>query len=245
MIQKKLLFIVLLLCCISFGAKGQNAEYKFYFGMCDYHGFYDSTKYSAEQIENAFRLTDAFFIHLENSPFVFKPEDIERIDVESLDKEFEQKAQKLQKMDTPPQPYWDSLKTALYFEMEAFYHLSKVASMAYKNPKELEKLRYEDECINRHKKALILGGDSLLKDWYELIKERVPNNCCPDKVWAEYEEQYRSENRLTYALVYVTTLGWWNCAVDHVPLHEKSFDYEVKVNNFLSLFVKVEEDCDF
>jgi hypothetical protein len=240
--RKGLMFLLLLISINSFG---QKSIYKWNDETCDYESTYDNTKYSEIQLKNCYNLTYNYNFQINHTPSVFKPEDVQRLNLDTLDNDFNSKYKLLKSLDLPKTEYWNELRESILIELEQFYKLSRIAYQGYLDPLVLKDWFYRDSCLNKHTNALIAGKDSLLNDWHELTSILVKNNCCPDKVWEKYNKQYASEKRFEYGKVYVTTFGWWNCAIKHIERSDDKFDWNTKKDKFLKLFIMTEtKDCD-
>lgn len=228
---------------VSVQSFGQKKIYKWNDQLCEYESSYDVNKYNEIQLRNCYSLTYNYtYTH---TPSVFEPEDIKTLNPDSLDKEYNTKISELKTLDLPKTDYWNELRKSIIIELEQTYQLSRIAYQGYINPEHLKNWHYDDACLKKHANALIAGKDSLLNDWYQLTSILVKNNCCPEKVWEKYEEQYRSAKRFEYAIVDVTTFGWWNCAIHHIERSDRRFNSKTKHEEFLKLFIKTEKrDCD-
>jgi len=236
--------LLVLLLLISFNSFGQGI-YKWNDETCVYESTYDIDIYSEIQLKNCFSLTYNYYYRINHTPSVFKPEDIARLNLDTLDNEFNTKINQLKSLELPKTDYWNELRKSIIIEFEQLYKVSRIAYLGYIDPKQLKDWHYQDSCLNRHVNALITSEDSLLNDWYDLTSSLVKKNCCPDIVWANYYEQYNSDKRFDYAKVYITTFGWWNCAINHIERCDDKFDWKTKQEEFLKLFIKTEtNDCD-
>lgn len=224
---------------------GQQGVFKWNDQLCEYESSYNADKYTEIQLKNCYDLTYNYTYQITHTPSVFEPGDLKTLNSDSLDKEYNTKIIQLKSLDLPKTEYWNQLRKSIITELEQTYQLSRIAYQGYKNPEHLKNWHYNDVCLKKHANALIAGKDNLLNDWYELTSILVKNNCCPERVWEKYEEQYRSAQRLEYAKVYVTTFGWWNCAINHIERSNKKFSEEIRLQQFLKLFIKTEKkNCD-
>ncbi len=232
--------ILLVLFSISIDLSGQKSVLTWQDELCVYESKYNSRKYSEQQIRNCLGLVNGYHFRIDHLPSVFNPEDIKRLVLDTLDNEFNKKVKELRNLDLPKSKYWTNLRNCIMSELEQVYSLSRIAYSSYKDPISLKLWNYQDPCLRKHADAFIIGGDSLLKDWFELTSELVKNNCCPDKVWQNYSNQRSSKDSLIYAQVYVSTFGWWNCAIKYV---NRCQTHDTK--EFLNLFITTKTiDCD-
>ncbi len=66
-------------------------------------------------------------------------------------------------------------------------------------------------------------------------------NSSPARLKGIFDQQNSSPDRLKYARVEVMRFGWWNCAIQEIPLVEHD---ERAVEEFNKLFINVKEECD-
>ena len=238
-------FQTILIILFTINSFGQKKTFKWSDQTCEYESTYDVRKYTENQLKNSYSITYNYTYQITQTPSVFEPEDLTSLNPDSLDREYNTKISQLQTLDLPKTAYWNELKKSIIIELEQTYQLSRIAYQGYINPVYLKNWHYNDACLKKHADALIAGKDNLLNDWYELTTILVKNNCCPDRVWEKYEEQYKSANRSDYAKVYVTTFGWWNCAINHIERSDNKFNDTIKEQQFLNLFINTEKkDCD-
>ena len=240
--MRTLIFIFIL---ISVNLFGQTAIFKWNDETCEYESLYDKSKYSEAQLKNCYQLTYNFTFRINHTPNVFKPNDIKKLNIDTLDAEYNAKMNQLEGLVLPNSKYWDGLRKSIMIELEQLYRLSRITYQGFSDPKLLKEWFYQDSCLNKHANSLINGGDSLLKDWYVLTSMLVKKNCCPDKVWGKYYNEFNSVDRLIYAQVEVTTFGWWNCAINHIEHSRDRYDDEMKQKEFYKLFIKTKTiNCD-
>jgi len=234
--------LIAILSLVPIASFAQSSRFTWADEMCEYRSIYDSALFSSEEIAGAYSLVKWEFA-LQNTPSVYQPEDITRLCMDSLEREYRIKKEKLSALEIPDIEVWEKLKQSKLDELEQLYKLSKIAYKAYAGEDQhvLLELENKDTCSTPYANALVLGGDSLLNMWYKLTAQRAPNNADPGRVWSDYYKQLNSSNRLLYAKVYVLTFGWWNCAVRHIDF----FDHEKAFTKFRKLFLSTEEiTCD-
>jgi len=233
--NKNMKILIVLFTLSSFATFGQNSKFIWFDELCKYESIYNTTLYSENQILNCYSLLilDEFRIH--NTPFVFKPEDIMRLNLDTLDNEYKKESQKLKSLDLPKNKVWETVKNKKLGELEQIYTLSRIAYKAYLDsiPTILKQFKKSDTCLIKHSDALISGGDKLLKDWYFITSLQAARNAFPQKIWDTYNEQLHSKNKFLYAKIEVTTFGWWNCALNHIEY----FDNTHAVEDFKKLFI--------
>lgn len=230
---------ILLLCLLSEAMLyGQTATFKWSSEMCEFESTYNTKQYSQKLIADCHFLCFENVI-IENTPLFVKPKEIEALRTDSLEKEYLVKSTKLKNLELPKTKYWESFRQSKLKELEQWYTLAKLLTISYTNPKILNQFKRPTDCTTKHYKALIANGDSLLKDWKEVMAGNALKNCCPEKIWETYNEQFKSADKLLYARIEVLTYGWWNCAIETV---ETSAKYETnKIDEFSKLFINTKK----
>lgn len=236
--EKNMKSITFLLLLTSINLLGQKSVFKWSDELCNYEGIYDSNKFSEAQLKNCYELVYNQTLTIENTPVVFKPEDIEKLDIHKLDDEYTTKLIKFKNLDLPESAYWNELKTSVIKEFEQMYKVSRITYQGFSNPEVFKNWFYQDSCLHKHTSALINGGDSLLGDWFELTSSIAKNNCCPDDIWDRYTIQLNSQSKFLYAKIEIITFGWWNCALNYVESSNAKFDIDSRQREFLKLFTK-------
>lgn len=161
----RILSIMLLVSIQSFG---QKKIYKWNDQTCDYESTYDVNKYTEIQVKNCYSLTYNYTYKITHTPSVFEPNDINTLNPDSLDKEYNTKISQLKMLDLPQTDYWSELRKSIIIELEQTYQLSRIAYQGYINPEHLKNWHYDDACLKKHVNALIAGKDQLLDDCYKL-----------------------------------------------------------------------------
>lgn len=237
--------LVMLLALSATGTFAQRAVYKWSDVLCEYAGTYDTRKYTAQQMNDCYWLSYNTGLMLSHTPSVFKPSDIDKLSIEALDQEYLQALKRLVSLDLPKAAYWTSLRQSKVAELNQLYQLSRVAMQGYTNPSLLKQWFYQDTCLHKHVDALVAGGDSLLAGWRSVVAMQAAKNCCPERLWAEFDAQRSSDSWMAYARVYITTFGWWNRALVHIERSEEKFDYNRRTREFMRLFIKTKNlGCD-
>lgn len=84
--------LMLILFTIAYtGVYAQIAKINWQDEICEFEGTFDSTKVTRTQINNCFRLTKGFEFMLMNSPMVFQPSDLLKIDTNNYTKNMKTK----------------------------------------------------------------------------------------------------------------------------------------------------------
>ena len=225
------------LVLFSVDVSAQTKKFKWETELCEFEGTYDSTKYTEAQIKNTQMLvSSAGHIPLETDATVWKFEDIEKLDVEALDKEYKTKHAELKNLDIVKTEFFENLRQSKLKEMEQVYKLSKATMLGYKNPVALKEYTPAEACIIKYANPLIAGGDSLLEIWREVNLASQSRNASPEHLRQRFDKQSNSPDKLKYAQVEVMNFGWWNCANETIEYAE----YDDKnQENFDKLFIKM------
>jgi len=241
----KLTTIVLLF--LAFTTKGQIATFVWLDEMCEYESSFDSTLTTREQINNAYSFVGFNEFRISKTPSVHKIEDISRLNLDSLDFEYNDKKSRLLKLKLPDNEIWETFRQKQLYEIDELYRLCKVTYNAFltDNFQDLKKFNEDDTCLQFYSTALILGGDSLLSAWKYLTEIQASKNCCPEKIWMKYNEQVNSEIKFQHGKVQILTFGWWNCAnryIDYFVEYQKVYDEYVKLFT-LTKEIHCEDPC--
>lgn len=233
--------IIILVSTLS--AVAQTSTFRWDDELCQYTGTYDTKRFTAARLQNTLNMAaSAGRIPLDTNITAWKFADIDTLDVAALDREYEKKSAELKALEIVAVPYWETFRRRKLKELEQAYRLYRVSILAYKDPRSL--LAYNDapSCTQSYARPLVSGGEDLLIAWRGLNEQLRKKNGDPERIRRIYEEQLASPDRERYALLEVTTFGWFNCA-------NSSIDYvagdDVPVNEFKKLFKKVRTiKCD-
>jgi hypothetical protein len=208
--------------------------------VCHYTGRYNPHLYTKEQLDNtqlllyrnAGLITDAT---------ANTPDDIEKLNGDSLTAEYTRKIKYYRNLQVVPRPIWLTLKAQAIQELEDEYKAKKATIAGFANPAVLLATSYSANC-KKYAQALASHNDSLiLKDWRSLVEERKKLNGAPVSYMQRFEQEYNSADRLRYAKIELLTYGWWNCvnnSIRRVELTEKLYE------QFPRLFVDVKSACE-
>ncbi len=247
--MRKLTFIAVLICfVISFSSaqgRGQLRTFKWEGEICTFTGSYDARKYTEAKLRDTLELISPNGPDLEGWATVWTYDEIERLDIEALDRSYIEARAAIEKLDIVDTPYWRSVRRNRLEALEQDYRLRRVTMLAYKRPSVLAEYPAAEACKKKYADPIEAGGDALLKVWREVNLESQSRNADPARLQRRFDEEYRSPDRLKYALVETMAFGWWNCAnadmrdgpafgTDHVELSEA----------FRKLFSNVREECD-
>ena len=215
--------------------------------LCHYTCKYDSTLVSYRQLKNSYDLgyqTDRFEIRTQTTASVIG--DIEKLNVDSLDNEFERKINDLKSLEVINTKYWLNLKEKKILELTKVYELSKLQILGYKYPDTLNYTNCPIEC-KKYIVGLVKGGDELLKVWMELHKELIKqqkkigaSNETIEFLNNKFSEKYNSVDNLSYAQMDVISFGWWNNVNKTINrVNTDDFQTEYRKN-----FTEMKEECD-
>lgn len=235
----------ILLTCIAFTAKAQNAVYTWGDELCSYESQYDVKKITKTLLQHCEDLGLKNEYNINTTPMIFKPADIAtRMRTGELEKEYAEKSAALKSLALPEVPFWQRLKTLKLREQEQVYHFSLTMFRAYKDVSVLKAYPNKSAAARRFAHALVTGGDTLLAAWKTLRNEMAARNSDPQAIIREYKQQLASPDKMSYALVDVITFGWGNSANDDI---ERVPDTEVEAirKEWRKLFVKTRTlECD-
>lgn len=210
---------------------------------CKYLGYFDSTKVTREKLTDTYRLWFSNYTYFETKTIAFQPSDIEKLDLEKLEKEYYTKLNELKNLSLLNGEYWDSLRTIYINEIKYLYNLKKIAIQGYQNPKLLLNII----CINNNaqKYALILNDteDEIMKGWDYLLEEQCKKNGYPDNLRAKHAVMKNSKDSLIWAKIELMTFGWWNSANNCIEEIDKNRIRGEKL--FESIFSSIKTvECD-
>ena len=215
--------------------------------LCHYTCKYDSTLVSYRQLRNSYDLgyqTDRFEIRTQTTASVIG--DIEKLNVDSLDNEFERKINDLKSLEVINTKYWLNLKQKKILELTKVYELSKLQILGYTYPDTLNYKGCPIEC-KKYIVGLVKGGDELLKVWMELHNELIKrqkkigaSNETIEFLNNKFSEKYNSVDNLSYAQMDVISFGWWNTINSTISrVNTDDFQTEYRKN-----FTDMKEECD-
>ncbi len=216
----------------------QSEKYTWFFEMCDYSGTYDANQYSDQQLENTLK----WLLKGEGTmkPFsIFQPGDLNRLDRDEVEREFDQILANLKSLEFVETPYFNELKESRIKEVERLQLLSLMQIESFSNPEVFRQDAYSKEQCSEYTNALIAGGDELLAMRKKMAEQsRDEGN---SSAWEQYIEEAHSDNELELARIHVSTFGWWNCVNSSI---ERIDAYEAHENKFLELFQEVTRECE-
>ncbi|MBP2617051.1 hypothetical protein [Chryseobacterium jejuense] len=217
--------------------------FQFVTELCDNKGYFDSNKYSKEEIEGTYKLWFELSGSLLDTQSVYNLKSLTEIRnnhdkiLAKLDKDFTERKAQIQNLKVVNTPYWQDIKKKRYEELIQYYEKLKIEVQAYSNPAILLK----DNKCKTFSKALNSTDDQMFAEWRKLREEMSKTNGNPQHVMDEYNEQLNSTDNRDYAIIDLITFGWGNCANDKI----QRVSHDEKMNNeFNALFIKVDSKCD-
>lgn len=212
-------------------AAAQVKKFRWTTELCEFEGTYDARKYSEAELRNTlklFALGGEFRLNTEAT--VWKFEDIARLDVAALDREYNRVMGELKNLKIARSPYFENLRQKKLKEVEQVYRLSRTTMQAYTNPAVIGEYKSAAACVAKFAAPLANGGADLLGIWRAVNEDSRKKNGDPARLERIFNEQMNSADREKYARVEVMSFGWWNCAnesieyVEHDGTPEKQFD---------------------
>ncbi|AZA80920.1 hypothetical protein C1637_11050 [Chryseobacterium lactis] len=217
--------------------------FKFVTELCDNTGYFDSNKYSREEIEGAYKLKYDLHGTLLDTPSVFGLNDLQEVRrdkdkiLSKLDKDFAEKKALLQNLKIVNSPYWQNIKKLKYEALLQQYELEKIRIAAYSDP---SILLSTNKCQN-FAKALNSTDEQMVSEWRKLREQMSKKNADPERIMTQFNEHLNSSDKRDFAIIDLITFGWGNCV--NGTIQRPSYD-EKMTKEFDSLFIKVDSDCD-
>lgn len=219
-----------------------DGKYKWIVSPCIYNSIYDPKVVSGDQVAGAINLLR----HKWPYSFVYMASDTPA-DPEAFLKNLEERYLKdkstVQSLELPKASVWEAFRSLKLEELDQSYRMERFASKALIDPAALDSFGVRDSCLDVHAKAMIHGGKAVLDDWRNLTKLKASQNGSPERVWAEFDKQWKSSHRMEYARSEIMTYGWRNCANDHVPRLETIDVRGKSFEAFKKLFIETTSSC--
>lgn len=239
----KVPLILLLFFAGTGSAQTKTFRYEYETGLCRITATYNSKKYTEIQLRNTLKLFEPSGFQMSYDATVWKYEDIPKLNVEDLDREYQQKTAALKTLKIVKADFWEGLRQAKLRELEQLYRLSRITMRAYKNPQVLKEYARAESCKIKYAEPLIAGGESLIEIWREVNKDSQKNNGDPARLQRRFDQENASVDRLKFALIETMMFGWWNCANDLIDREESSRN-GLADDEFRKLFIRAKEVCD-
>lgn len=237
--------IIILLIFATTNIYSQTSEIIWQDMTCEYESKFDSTKVSREQINSCLRLAIWYEFELINTPFVFQPSDIPKLDSNKLHNEYREKIIELENLNLPSSFFWQDFKSKTIEKLNLYYNLTIIKYRSYYDSKSLFAFQYSDECIEQHKLALNSDSVALLNDWKLVRQIMSERNSNPEKIMREYKQMLNSDLKFIYAKIDILNFGWWNCAIKYINRVEDIYNNKKIRKELDSLFVSTKIiECD-
>lgn len=235
--------LAILLLFFVVAANSQTRTFRFETGICEVTAAYNSKKYTEIQLRNTLKLVQHSEFQMSYDSTVWKYEDISKLSIDNLDREYQEKSSALKVLEIVKTPYWETLRTEKLKELAQLYYLSRITQKAYTNPLVLREYDRARSCKTKYAEPIIAGGDSLLRIWAEVNKDSQKKNGDPERLQRKFDQEYESEDPFKFALVETMMFGWWNCANNFIEREERSSDGSAE-KEFRKLLIRVKEICD-
>ena len=207
--------------------------------MCTYTGRYNSKKYTAQQLADTHDLLSGGL--LTTSATVFRPEDIPKLSVDTLEAEYAKVLAHLKGLQPVPGATWQELKRRKLQELNDEYRATKLTMLGYANPRLLVNSTYPAAC-KTYVKGLAAENDSMIiASWQQLVREQQKNNSIPESLQERFEQEATAPNWHEYAQVALISFGWWNCVNETIRRAEPT---EKMYRQYEQLFVHVQSECE-
>ncbi len=237
----KIFFISILILCNTL-VFAQTKKFRWGTEQCLFESAYDAKKYTKAQLDDTVKLFHLDFFPNTINAVLFKYADIEKLNVATLDKEYEVRVNALKQLNIVKIKYWETLRQKQLKELEQVYQLSRATILGYANPARLRDITFADACVRKYASPLANGGDDLLAVWREVNEKIQEGHSAPERVKKEFEEELNSPEKFQYAQVEVMTFGWWNCAN---ALIDREDSPEKNEREFKKLFKRTRTvECD-
>jgi hypothetical protein len=234
---------LILICSGSLFA--QTKTFKWDSVLCGYEGTYDSSKYTETQLKNTQELMASIgSISLFTDATAGKPDEVQNLSVEKLEKEYREKSSRLKSLELVRSDFWENIRQRKLKEIEQWYELKKITIQAYQNPALLKNFKQAEFCLNFYAEPLIQGGDYLAATWLKVNMDSRSKNASPQRLKGIFDSQNISPERLQYARVEVMRFGWWNCAIRALDMIDSPDEFLEIEKNFKGLFKSIKEECD-
>lgn len=239
--MKKLFAVVFIFCSFA-AAAAQTKKFRWATELCEFEGAYDARKFSEARLRNTLKLFAPGEFRINTNATVWKFEDIAKLDVGALDREYAQTTAALKNLRIVAAPYFENLRRQKLKEIEQVYALSRATMLAYKNPSVINEYARAGACAAKFAAPLKNGGEDLLNIWRVVNEDSRSKNSSPERLKAVFEEQMNSPDREKHARVEVMSFGWWNCANESIEYVEYDGAQE---KEFKKLFARVKTiSCD-
>ncbi|MGD9562659.1 MAG: hypothetical protein AB7F88_11190 [Pyrinomonadaceae bacterium] len=240
--MRKLMILILVAASVS-AAGAQRRTFKWTSELCDISGVYDSKKYTETQLRNTLTLFGPAGVRIDFNATVWKHEDIAKLDIAELDREYERKSTMLRELDIVKTPFFEKLRDDTLKEMRQVYELSRVTARAYTQPESIKEYPRAESCKLKYGGPIIAGGEDLADAWRQVNLASQKVNGSPQFLQERFDRQNASPDRLKFALVETMAFGWWNCVNETLERRDAARLGDAE-KEFRKLFTRVKEICD-
>ncbi|MCR5889875.1 hypothetical protein LRS06_19280 [Hymenobacter sp. J193] len=207
--------------------------------MCTFTGRYDSRKYTARQLTDTYDLLRGG--QLTTSAPVFKPADIAKLSVDTLEAEYTKVLAHIKGLQPVPGATWQELRRLKLQELNDEYRALKTTMLGYSNPSLLVNSPYPAAC-KAYVRGLAEKNDSvIMASWQQLVREQQKNNSVPESLQARFEQESAAPNWHEHAQVELINFGWWNCVNETIRRVEPTGKWQ---QQYEQLFTNVQSECE-
>lgn len=235
--------LLIIVLTLANAANAQMKPFKWTNELCEMSGTYDSKKYTDKQLRNTLLLFGAAAPRIDFDATVWKYEDIAKLDLLALDREYEEKSKMIRELDIVKVPFWENLRQETLKEFKQVYELSRITAQAYARPQIVNEYPRAESCKLKYAGPLAAGGEDLVAAWRQVNLASQKVNASPRVLQERFDRENASPDRLKFALVETMAFGWWNCANETIERPEPASNGTAE-KEYRKLFVRVRDVCD-
>lgn len=224
---------ILLIFHTTYAQKATKTKnvYKWYNSVCDgYWATFDPKKYTYEEISNSVMLEDACnkcVLFTPSTPFEL--EDFDKLDLKTLEVEFQTNLDYLKKLKIVKNVNWEKKRQQKIKELKELYQQKKCEILAIDYPQALKNFHYEDKKLKKIADILCSNNENIIKAW-KLLRGKEE----------DFSDKYNSKDRLKYAKI--ALINEWSFETRMYNISD--IDLESIEKLFIKLEPLNEEDCD-
>lgn len=203
---------------------------------CSYEGTFDKHKLTKTQLEDTYTLCFTDVSLLKSKALAFTPEEIDKLSIDSLNVEYNDKLNKIENLEIVNSPFWKRMKEERINYLKDNYERARVAILSYKNPLILKQFHSSDSC--EYADAIIEGKEKMFSAWEKVANLHCQMNGNPARCFKDiFSDKFNSPQKVIYAQIELMVWGWWNiCSIQNIP----TLTSEIRINKeFEKLFIKV------
>ncbi|HXF43354.1 MAG TPA: hypothetical protein VNK26_06410, partial [Pyrinomonadaceae bacterium] len=171
-------------------AQAQIKTFRWQSDLCSFEGRYDSRKYTKKQLLDTWTLISGENLQIDDTKAtVWKWDEIALLNVQELDRQYNELLDKIKSLDYIKTPYTEALYKNRLRELEEVYRLARTTMLGYKAPKELLKYPGADQCKLDYAEPIIAGGEKLQKAWERVNIDSRAKNADPERLRLTFEAQ--------------------------------------------------------